>query len=137
MSSPSPDAVQELRFDRDMLATRFLDEVERLIAPLRGLDEHQRTSIVALAAAAQLITVYERSQTRPSAPVCDRFDRLVAAIHEDGSRLSAGLRKACVGTASEAEELDCVMMQLEAMHGALQRVRMPFPRTSPGPATTT
>ena len=137
MASPSPDAVQELRFDRDMLATRFLDEVERLIAPLRGLDEHQRTSIVALAAAAQLITVYERSQTRPSAPVCDRFDRLVSMIHEDGSRLSAGLRKACTGTASEAEELDGVMMQLEAMHGALRRIRMPFPCTSPGPATTT
>jgi hypothetical protein len=128
----SPDAVQELRFDRDMLATRFLDEVERLIAPLRGLDDHQRTCVVALAAAAQLMTVYDRSQTRPSAAVGDRFDRLVNAVHEEGGRLSAGLRKACPGTGSEIVELQCVMMQLEAMYGALRGLRAPVSRPGTG-----
>ena len=122
--------VRELRFDRDMLATRFLDEVERLSAPLRGLADHQRVAVVAMIAAAQLMTVYDRSKTRPSTPVGARFDSLVDDIHEGGSMLTNGLRKACSGDTDEAEELQCVMMQLEAMVGALRRLRLPVPRPS-------
>jgi hypothetical protein len=145
------DATQETRFDRDMLATRLLDEVERFMEPLRGLDEHQRLSIVAVVAAAQLMTVYERTSGRPFAPIGERFDQMVTALHSEGGRLNAGLRKACLpesmayatalalclrergrpydrerqNAAQAAAEMQCIMMQLEAMLGAMQQLCLP------------
>ena len=154
------DRAQEQRFDRDMLATRLLDEVQRLLEPLRTLDDHHRVSVVALIAAAQLMTIYERTANRAHSPIGERFDRLVASVHVEGSRLTAGLRKACLpesvayaaalgfsrrdgkredqcqrdAASQAAAEMQCVMMQLEAMLGALNRLCRPArPRESASP----
>jgi hypothetical protein len=142
------DTTPETRFDRDMLAMRLLDEVQRLMEPLRDLDEHQRLAIVAVVAAAQLMTVYERTVSAPIAPIGERFDGFVGTLHTEGGRLMAGLRKACLPesiayatalalchrerrraeecerltAAPAAVEMDCIMTQLEAMIGAMQRL---------------
>jgi hypothetical protein len=125
------DAVHEARAERDALAARMLDEIERFLAPLRRLNDGDRLAVVAVVAAAELLTVCDRSRARSCGAIGDRFDRLLGTLHLEGSRLSGDVRTACLAeppACSDGEavaEMECLVMQLEGMVGALTQLRPP------------
>jgi hypothetical protein len=152
-------SVSEHRTQRDHLAKNLLSEVGRLSELLRHLDERDRDCIVALVAATQLFTVYERSDNRPDVQLTKQFESAIATLAPVAARRiavssltgaclteSLGYAKAMAGCLKDknktqdqcerdsapqaAAEIICVMKALDEM---IKHIREIVPGPVPGP----
>ena len=152
-------SVSEHRKQRDDLAKNLLGEVSRLSESLRHLDQRDRDCIVALVAATQLFTAYERSDNRPDVQLGKQFESAIATLAPIAARRIAvsSLTRACLtegigyagamagclkdknkthdqceqeSATEAAAEITCVMKALDEL---IKHIREIVPGPVPGP----
>lgn len=152
-------SLAEHRAQRDKIVKGLLSQVNALTKSLHHLADPDRERIVALIAAAQMLTVYERSENRPDTKLARQFEGAVTALSPNiAERLGVGLfSRACLGesvgyatamarclsdsrknqeqcereSAPQAgAEIACVM---KALDGLIKSIRPIIPGPIPGP----
>jgi hypothetical protein len=141
--------LQETHASRELFTDVLLAEMDAVAMPLLRLDEGTRAAIVALVAAAQLVTAHERSVNGPTGRLGRHFDALLDTLHPEAAHLIGGLRTSgaaesnsytwmlalsaidpCAETEAKATraaaaEMECALSSLDTLMDALRRLNLP------------